>query len=321
MKKSLKVIALVTLCVSSAASAQYPEKPITLVMPYAAGGPGDVLTRIYAQPLSKALGQAVVVDNTAGAGGTIGTNKVAKSKPDGYTLLMIHISHATSGALYRTLPYSPINDFEPIGMVAEVPMAFVAKKDFPASGADFVGYVKANASKVTYGNAGIGSASHLCGLMFQSAIQTDLTTVPYKGTGPAMNDLMGGQFDLMCDQSANITGHVKSGRIEGLSATGKVRIATLPDLPTLQTSGVPGFDLSIVYGLYAPKGTPKPVLDRLNAALNDALKDGALRTKLAELGVDPATPAQATPTALASQLKREIDTLGPIIKKAGIYAD
>jgi tripartite-type tricarboxylate transporter receptor subunit TctC len=300
----------------------YPEKPITLVMPYAAGGPGDVLTRIFAQPPAKTLGQPVVVDNTAGAGGTIGSNKVAKAKPDGYTLLMIHISHATSLALYKALPYHPINDFEPIGLVAEVPMAFIAKKDFPAKdAAEFVSYVKANGNKVTYGNAGIGSASHLCGLLFMSAIQTDLTTVPYKGTGPAMNDLMGGQFDMMCDQSANVTQPVRSGRVKGIAAAGKTKIPSLPELQLLGASSVPGFDLSITYGLYAPKGTPKAVLDKLNAALQDAVKDSGVRSKLGDLGVEPASVAQATPAALATQLKGEIDKLGPVIRKAGIYAD
>jgi tripartite-type tricarboxylate transporter receptor subunit TctC len=317
--------AALALGVASAAQAQaqdFPNKPVSLVMPYAAGGPGDTLTRILAQPLTRSLGQPVIVENPAGAGGTIGSNRVAKSRADGYTLLMIHISHATSLALYKNLPYHPANDFDPIGMVAEVPMTFVARKDLPARDArEFLAYVKANGSKVTYGNAGVGSASHLCGLLFMSALQTELTTVPYKGTGPAMNDLMGGQFDFMCDQTTNTVPPIRSGKVKAIAVAGRSRIASLPELPTLDQSGLPGFELSIAYGVYAPKGLPKPVADKLVAALQEAVRDPVLKARLADLGAEPVAAERARPDALRAHLKAEIDTLGPIIRKAGVYAD
>jgi tripartite-type tricarboxylate transporter receptor subunit TctC len=300
----------------------YPTRPVTMVMPYAAGGPGDTVTRIFAQAMTKTLGQSVIVENPSGAGGTIGSNRIAKSKPDGYNLLMIHISHATSLALYKQLPYHPVNDFDPIGLVAEVPMTFVARKDFPPKDLDeFLTYIKANKKKVTYGNAGIGSASHLCGLLFMSAMQTELTTVPYKGTGPAMNDLMGGQFDFMCDQTTNTVPPIRSGKIKVYAVASKGRLAALPDTPALSQSGLPGFEISIAYGVYAPKGLARPVTDKLVAALQEAVKDAAVRTRLADLGAESVSPERARPDALRAHLKAEIDKFGPVIRQAGVFAD
>jgi tripartite-type tricarboxylate transporter receptor subunit TctC len=322
-KTSLGAVALIALVMATSLFAQdYPTKPVTMVMPYAAGGPGDSLARILAQAMTKSFKQQVLIENTAGAGGTIGTAKVDRSQPDGYTLLITHISHATNPALYRKLSYDTLKDFEPVGLVAEVPMTVVAKKDFPPNDfKEFLAHVKANKAKVTYAHAGIGSASHLCGLLFQSAIETDLTTVPYKGTGPAMNDLLGGQVDFMCDQTANTLTQIKAGKIKVYAATSKKRLTPLPDVPTLQEAGLSDFELNIWYGLYAPKGTPKPVLDKLVSTLQEALKDDSVKARFAQLGADPVSPDKARPEPLRLHLKAEIDKWGPIIKKAAVYAD
>jgi len=305
------------------ASAQdYPTKPITIVVPFAAGGPTDTVARLVAQSMGETLKQTVIVENAGGAGGTIGANKVAKAKPDGYTLLLHHIGHSTAPALYRTLPYNALNDFEPIGLITDVPMTIVSKKDFPPKDMkELIAYVKANKDKVTYANAGIGSASHLCGMLFMSAIQTDMTTVPYKGTAPAMNDLLGGQVDFMCDQTTNTTGQIKSGKVKVYAVTTPKRVPSLPDVPTMQESGLANFDVAIWHGLYAPKGTPKPVIDKLTGALQTALKDSKVKARFAELGTEPVSSDRATPDALGKQMKAQVELWSPIIKKAGIYAD
>jgi tripartite-type tricarboxylate transporter receptor subunit TctC len=234
----------------------------------------------------------------------------------------MHIGISTSVSLYRNLSYNPLTDLEPVGMVTDVPMTLIAKKDFPAKDIkELVTYVKANKDKVTYGNAGVGSASHLCGMLFMTALQTDMTTVPYKGTGPAMTDLMGGQIDLLCDQTTNTTPQIKAGKVKAYAVTTKARVPSLPELPTLDESGVKGFEVAIWHGLWAPKGTPKPVIDKLNAALQFALKSDLVKSKFAELGTEPVVLTRATPEALRAHLKSEIDKWSPIIKKAGIYAD
>lgn len=315
--------ALAFACAATGAVAQdYPSRVVTLVMPYSAGGPGDTLARIVGQGMEKVLGKSIIVDNTAGAGGTIGSAKVANSDPDGYSLLMNHVSHATNPTLYRKLRYDTETAFEPIGLVADLPMAFVAKKDFPAK--DFGGllaYVKANKEAVSYGHAGIGSASHLCGLMLFSALETQVTTIPYKGSGPAMNDLMGGQFDFMCDQTVNVVSPIKSGKVKPYAVTSPKRADILPDVPTVNEAGLKGFELSIWYAMFAPKGTPKPVLDKLNAALNAALADPDVKAKLAGLVAVPAAPERANPEALRAHVKVEIQRWGPVIKAAGVYAE
>ncbi len=301
---------------------EYPTKPISLVVPFAAGGPTDAIARMVAEPMSKILKQAVVVDNAAGAGGTVGTNKVAKAASDGYTLLLHHIGHATSVSLYRKLPYDAISDFQPIGMISEVPMTFVVRKNLAVT--DFKGlleYTRANAKTVNMANAGIGSASHLCGMLFQSALKTDLTPIPYKGTAPAMNDLLGGQIDFMCDQTTNTTGQIRAGAIKALAVTTKQRVASLKDVPTANESGLPGFEVSVWHALYAPKGTPKPVMDKLVAALQAALADPKVRDKMADLGTEPSAQNKATPDYAASFVKAEIAKWSPIIKAAGVYAD
>jgi putative tricarboxylic transport membrane protein len=324
LRRLFAALALTALLGAAAAQAQddYPANVITVVVPFAAGGPTDTVTRLVAQSMSATLGQQVIVENVAGAGGTLGAARVAKADPDGYTLLLHHIGMATTMTLYRQLPYNSMEDFEPIGLVTEVPMTLVAKKDLqPANLAELIDYVKANKDTVTYANAGIGAASHLCGMLFMSAIETQVTTVAYTGTGPAMNDLLGGQVDFMCDQTTNTTSQIKAGEIKVYGVTTKARVAALSDVPTLDEAGLPGFEVSIWHALYAPKGTPQPVIDKLVAALQTALKDPTVAQRFGELGTEPVAADRATPDALRSHLKAEIDKWAPIIKAAGVYAD
>ena len=323
MKLKLVLQAALLLLLAGGAQAQnYPTKPIMMVVPFSAGGPTDTLGRTIAQAMTTALKQTVIIENVAGAGGNIGIDRVAKARPDGYTVLLHHIGMSTSPALYRKLPYNPLTDFEYIGLVADVPMTLIAKEKFPAKDfKELLAYVKANKDKVTLANAGLGAASHLCGLLFQSAIETDLTTVPYKGTAPAMNDILGGQVDIMCDQTTNTTGQIKNGKVKVYGVTSRARVPSLKDVPTLQELGLKGFEVAVWHGIYAPKGTPKPALDALVAALQTALKDSNVKLRFAELGTEPVAQERATPQALQAHLKSEIDKWGPVIRKAGQYAD
>lgn len=313
------VAAFLTIGTIATAQAQdFPARSVTMVMPYAAGGPGDTITRILAQGMTEPLKQSVVVENTAGAGGTIGSARVANAAPDGYTLLVMHIGQATNVTLYPNIKYDAIKDFEPIGLVAEAPMAIVAKKATAAANfTEFVAYLKANKDKVTYAHAGIGSASHLCGLLFFSHIGMDLRSVPYRGTGPAMNDLIGGQVDFLCDQTVNTVPNVLGGTIKGYAVTTPARLPSLPNIPTAVEMGMKGFELTIWYALYAPKATPKPVIDKLVASLQTALADPNVKGKLAGLGVDAMPTSRAQPAALAAHLKSEIARWAPVIKKSG----
>ena len=322
-KRLLGIIAgLMLLGVTPVGAQEYPNKVITMVVPFAAGGPTDTVARLIAVPMTKTLKQQVIVENVGGAGGTIAANRVAKAAPDGYTILIHHIGMSTAPALYRKLPYNPMTDFEPIGLINEVPMTLVAKKDFPAKDLkELIAYVKANKTKVNYANAGLGAASHLCGMLFMTAIQTDVTTVPYGGTAPAMNDLLGGQVDFMCDQTTNTTSQIKAGKIKVYGVTTKKRVPSLPNVPTMDEAGLKGFEVSIWHALYAPKGTTKPVIDKLTKALQEALKDGTVKQRFGELGTEPVAENRATPEAHRAHLKAEIDRWGPIIKKAGVYAD
>jgi len=321
MKKFLAA-ALAAAIFTTPAFADYPERAITMVVPFSAGGPTDTVTRLIAESMSKDLGQQVVVENVGGAGGTLGAGKVAKADPDGYTLLLHHIGMATSATLYRKLAYDPLNAFDYVGLVTDVPMVIVAKPGFePKDLKDLITYVKANADKVNYANAGIGAASHLCGMLFMSAIQTKLTAVPYKGTGPALTDLMGGQVDLMCDQTTNTTNQIKEGKIKAYATTTAKRLDALPDVPTAEEAGLPGFQVGIWHGIYAPKGTPKEALDKLTASLQKALKDPVVIERFASLGTAPVSDAEATPDALKQKLETEIARWKPVIEAAGEYAD
>jgi tripartite-type tricarboxylate transporter receptor subunit TctC len=306
----------------SAAAQDYPSRTITIVVPFAAGGPTDTVARLIGQSMTKTLGQSVIVENSAGAGGTLGVEKVARAKPDGYTILLMHIGISTAPSLYRNLRFDPQKDLEPIGLITDVPMTLIAKKDFPPKDMkELISYVKANKDKVTYANAGVGAASHLCGMLFMTAINTDVTTVPYKGTGPAMTDLIGGQVDFMCDQTTNTTPQIKGGKVKGYAVTTKTRVKSLPDLPTVEEAGLKGFEVAVWHGMWAPAGTPKPAIAKLSAALKAALKDPGIVSKFAELGTEPVPENRATPEILRAHLKSEIEKWAPIIKKAGVYAD
>ncbi len=318
-----KLLAAAALAFAATASAQdYPTRNITMIVPYAAGGPTDTVARVLAQAMSKPIGQTVVVENRPSAGGVLGPEVVKNAKPDGYTILIHHIGMAVTPTLYRNLRYNPLADFEYIGLVNEVPMTLIGRPTLqPKNLKELIAYIKANKDKVSYANAGVGAASHLCGMLFMTAIGTDVLTVPYKGTGPAMNDLIGGQVDFMCDQTTSTTGQIKGGKVKVYGLTAKKRVPSLPDVPTLEEQGLKGAEVSIWHALYAPKGTPKPVVDKLVKAMQEALRDAGVRQKYADLGAVTFGPEKQTPQALLQHLKSEIDRWAPIIRKAGVYAD
>ena len=315
--------ALLALGLAASAHAAWPEKAVTLVVPYSAGGPTDVVARLLAVPMGQSLGQTVVVENTVGAGGTIAPNRVAKSKNDGYTILIHHMGMATAPALYKKLPYDPLRDFEYIGQVLDVPMTLLSRKDFPANTfPELLDYVRKNQDKVTLANAGVGAVSQLCGMLFMHQVGVKLTTVPYKGAGPAMNDLMGGQVDLLCDQTTQTVPVIQDGkRAKVFGVTTPQRLSTLPDIPTLDEQGLKGFDVKVWHGMYAPKGTPKEVIDKLNKALNVAIKDDNVKKRIAELSSDLATPEKATPEGLRKHLEAEVARWDKVIKAAGVSAE
>jgi tripartite-type tricarboxylate transporter receptor subunit TctC len=320
----LKILAGATLAiaVTTASAQQFPSKPVSIVVPFAAGGPTDTVARTIAAAMEKPLGGSIVVENKAGAGGTIGANDVARAAPDGHRLLVWHIGMATAPALYRKLPFDPLKDYQFIGLINDVPMTLLVRPNLPVSNMqELVAYAKANKDKVTLANAGLGAASHLCGLLFQKAIGQELTTVPYKGTAPAITDLMGGQVDILCDQTTNTTAQILGGKVKGIALTAPKRLETLKDLPTASEAGLKDFDLSIWHGMYAPKGTPQPVVDKLVAALQAALKDPAVNKRFADLGAVTVSLDKQTPAGLEKHLKSEIDKWGPVIKAAGVYAD
>jgi tripartite-type tricarboxylate transporter receptor subunit TctC len=322
MKKLTIALAAATLAVAAQA---FPDKAITIVVPFAAGGPTDKVARDFAEALRKQLNNAtVVIENVGGAGGTLGANKVAKAAPDGHTLLLYHVGMATSPSLYRNLPYKTLDDFEYLGMINDVPMTLVGRPTLPANNyAELVKWLEANKGKINLANAGLGAASHLCGLLFQQAIKIDMQTVPYKGTAPAMTDLIGGQVDIMCDQTTNTTAQIESGKIKAYAVTSPTRLTTpaLSKLPTLDESGLKGFNVSIWHGLYAPKGTPKAVLEQLNTALRAALKDPEFIKREEALGAVVVTDARLSPAEHKKFVEAEINKLGTAIKAAGQYAD
>lgn len=300
----------------------FPDKTITLIVPFAAGGPTDVVARMIAVPMGKSLGQTVIIENTVGAGGTIASTKVARAAPTGYTIFIHHMGMATAPALYRKLSYDPMKDFEYIGQVVDVPMTLLARKDFPANNFnELLTYVKANKEKVSLANAGLGAVSHLCGLLFMSQIGVELNTIPYKGTGPAMNDLLGGQVDLLCDQTTQTVPMIKEGRVKVFGVTSLKRLSALPNVPTLDEQGLKGFEVKVWHGMYAPKGTPAPVIEKLNVALRAAMQDPMVKQRLKDLSSDIPSSEKMTPAGLKSHLEAEINKWSPVIKKAGIYAD
>ncbi|MDB5473997.1 MAG: hypothetical protein JWP99_1300 [Devosia sp.] len=326
MKKTVLTLAagalLAGLAFTGSALAQdYPTKPITVVVPFAAGGPTDTVARLVAEVMSKDLGQQVVVQNVGGAGGTLGAGQVATAANDGYTLLLHHIGMSTAPTLYRSLPYDPITDFAPIGLITAVPMALVARKDFePTTLAELLDYVKANGENVTYAHAGIGSASQLCGMLLMNAVDAQMTTVPYQGSGPAMTDILGGQVDLICDQTTNTTSQIQAGEVKAYAVTSPERLGNLPDLATTAEGGLE-LEIGVWHGLYAPAGTDQAIIERLEAALQVALADEMVVSRFAELGTVPVTAEEATPEALTETLTSQIALWSEVIEAAGVYAD
>ncbi len=326
MRRNLLAAGMAALCAFSAGSAlaqaAWPARPITMIVPFAAGGPTDVVARTLAASMSKTLGQTVVVDNKLGAGGTVAANYVVKAQPDGYTIFIHHNGMATSTALYRKLAYNPQTDFEFISQAVDVPMTLLARKDFPANNmTEFVAYVKANKDKLNLANAGLGAVSQLCGMMLERALDVKLTAVPFSGTAPAMNALLGGQVDILCDQTTQTIPQIKAGNVKFYGVTTKNRIKALPDAPTLSEQGLKDFEVIVWHGIYAPKGTPKAVIEKVNAAVKVALKDPEVMKRMADLGAEIASESKQSPEGLQTWLKSEIDKWGPVIKAGGVYAD
>ncbi|MDM0119745.1 tripartite tricarboxylate transporter substrate-binding protein [Variovorax arabinosiphilus] len=325
MTNTLRCVAsLVLASAASAALAEFPDRPITLVVPFAAGGPTDKIARDLAEALRKPLGQTIVVDNAIGAGGTIGSAKVARATPDGYTLLVHHIGMATAPALYRKLSYKVPDDFETLGLINEAPSVVIGKPSLTANSfAELRQWIAANGSKVNIANAGLGSASHLCGLMFQNALKTTMTTVPYKGTAPAMTDLIGGQVDLMCEQAVNAVPQIEGKKVKtyGVTSLQRLPLPVLKDTPTLSEVGLKDFNVQVWHGLYAPKGTPAPVLARLNSALRAALNDPELIKREEALGLTVVTDDRLDPASHRKFVEAEKNRWAKVIKDAGEYAD
>jgi len=312
------LLALLLILGTQAFGQAYPDKPITLIVPFPAGGPTDTLARLLAEAMTRDLKQPIVVQNHGGAGGTVGAASAAKSPNDGYTLLLNHMGQATAPALYPKLSYDPLVDFQPIGRVADVPMTLVGRDNLPARDLkELLAWMRANGKKVNFAHAGRGAVSHLCALLLMKSLGVQMTPVAYKGTGPAMTDLLSHQIDLMCDQTTNTSAQIRGGQVKVYAVTTKTRLASLKDVPTFAESGLPNVELTVWHGLYAPKATPKPVIDRLATALQAALKDPALTQRLAELGAVPAKQTDATPAALQAWMKSEVARWTPIIKAAG----
>ena len=302
-----------------AAQAAYPTKSITLIVPAAAGGPTDTVARLIGESMGKTLGQSVIVENIGGAGGTIGMSRVAKASPDGYTISIYHIAQTTHPALYDNLQHNPLTDFDHLGRIADVPMTLVSKTGVAAKDVkELIDWIRSQPGKITYGHAGIGSASHLCTLVLMRDLKIEMVGVGYRGTGPAMNDLLGGQFDVMCDQTTNTTNQIKEGRIKGYAVTTKAKVSSLPDLPTLDSTAIPGFEMSAWHAMWAPKGLPKDVTDKLVAALQAALKDPKVIGRFADLGTEPVAQNLATPEALKTQVTSEVKRWDAVIKAAGV---
>jgi tripartite-type tricarboxylate transporter receptor subunit TctC len=313
---------ILALGISGASAQNFPTRSVTMMIPFAAGGPTDTVGRLVAESMSKSLGQQVIVENAAGAGGTRAPGLVVKAAPDGYTILLHHIGMSTAPTLYRKLAYNVLNDFEFVGLVTDAPMSLIARPGLEAK--DLKGvleYIAKTKEKTSYANAGIGSASHLCGMLLQAAVKQQFNTINFNGTGPAMTDILGDRVDLMCDQTTNTTGQIKGGKVKAYGVTTKTRVKSLPDLPTLDQAGLKGFEVAVWHGIYAPKGTPKEVVAKLTQALQAALKDPKVIQAFAELGTEPVPQDQATGAALQAKLKAEIEKWRPLIQAAGQFAD
>ena len=319
--RRVTLAAALLVAAGSAAAQDYPGRPITIVVPAAAGGPTDTISRVTAQAMSKLLGQQILIENVGGAGGTIGTGRVVRAAPDGYTLLIFHVGLATAATLYRQLPYDTKQAFAPVGLITDAPMTIIARSDFaPNTLGELIPHLKSR-EKTTIGNAGVGSAAHLCGLLFMSETKLRLTTVPYRGTAPVMNDLIGKQIDMACDQATNTTGPILGKQIKAYAVTTKARLKTLPDIPTADEAGLKDFELNIWHGLFAPKGTPPAIVQELSTVLKTALKEPEVVKRFNDISTEPVAENRATPDIAQGTLVREIDRWAPIIKAAGQYAD
>lgn len=316
------VVAAVVAAAPALAADPYPSKPITLVVPFSAGGPTDVVARSVGAAMSKTLGQTVVVENKTGAGGTVAPAYVARADADGYTILIHHNGMATAPALYRKLSYDPLKDFEYVGQVADVPMTMLGKKDLPPNtAAELIKYAQQNKDKVNLANAGLGAVSQLCGLLFEQAVGVKFNVIPFQGTAPALNALLGGQVDLLCDQTTSTLPHIAAGKVKMYGVTTPERIKALPNAPTLQEGGLKGFDMKVWHGVYAPKGTPPDAVAKLTAALQAALKDPAVVKRMQDLGAEIVPASKQTPEGLKTWLKAESDKWQPMLKRAGAVAD
>ncbi|NIX78090.1 tripartite tricarboxylate transporter substrate binding protein BugD [Microvirga terricola] len=323
MKKIVLGLAALGLAVSAAQAQTYPQRPITMIVPFAAGGPTDVIARIVGDHMSRTLGQQIVIENVAGAGGTTGITRAAQSQPDGYTIMMGHMgTHGAAPALYPSLKYDPTKDFAPIGLAAGTPIIIVAKKDFPAKDLKgFVDYMKANGEKVNMAHAGVGSVSHMTGIFFSSVIKTKPTMVTYRGTGPALNDLMANSVDYMTDQIVNVAPQIQGGTIKAFAIATPERSPALPNLPTTKEAGLDGFEVSAWNAVFAPKGTSPEIVKKLNDALVKALDDENTKKRLLDLGGVIPTGAERTPAALQKLVESEVARWTPVLKAAGATAE
>ncbi|KAA0075286.1 tripartite tricarboxylate transporter substrate-binding protein [Tardiphaga sp. P9-11] len=322
MKATATLAFAITLASSAAFAQGYPNRPITMLVPFAAGGATDTVARVTAATMSKLLGQTIIIENATGAGGTIAAARAARAEPDGYTILIHHIGISTAATLYRKLPYDTKTAFAPIGLVTNAPMTIISRPNLPPNTlAELITYIKANGDKMTFGNAGLGAASQLCGLMFMNAIDKQILSVPYKGNGPVMNDLIAGQIDLTCDQTTNTTGPIAAKLVKSYAITTKTRLSSMPDLPTADEAGLKGFEAGAWHGIYAPKGTPDDIVQKLAKTLQESLRDPELIKRFNDINTDPVPQDQATPQALKKQLDSEVDRWAPIIKASGQFAD
>jgi tripartite-type tricarboxylate transporter receptor subunit TctC len=319
MRKAILAAAIVALGLGGAQAQPYPSRPVTIVVPFAAGGPTDAIARAVSERMRVSLGQSVIIENVTGAGGSIGVGRAVRAAPDGYTLSLGHTgTHVVNGAIYP-LQYDLLNDFEPIALIASNTMMVVTKNDVPPRNLrELIDWLKANPGKVAVGTAGVGSASHFSGVYFQNLIKTQFNFVPYRGTGPALQDLVAGQIDMIVDQVSNSIAQVQAGKIRAYAIADTKRLAAAPDIPTADEAGLPGFHISLWTALWAPKGTPKEIVAKLNSAVMDALADPAVRKRLADVGLEVPRREQQTPQALGAYQKAEIEKWWPIIKAANI---
>lgn len=317
-RKLTAILGLGALLVSAASHAAFPDRPINMVVPFSAGGPTDNVARSLAEAMRPSLGQKVVIENKGGAGGTIGTAQVARADADGYSVLLMHTGFSTAPSLYKNPGYDPFESFEPIGLVVDVPMTLVARQDFPPNNIkELTEYIKANKDTISLANAGVGAASHLCGTMLMEALGVQLLTVPYKGAAPAMNDLLGKQVDLLCDQTTNTTQQIDSDKIKAYAVTSLNRVPTLPKLPTMDESGFKGFEVGIWHGFWVPKGTPKPVIEKLVASLQAGMADPKFQERMRQLGATVMTNEE-NPKALDEKVRQQVPQWAELFKKAGV---